>query len=409
MNYSLFQATGVELEYMIVSQDNGCVLPLASQLLPVKEGTPPATDLDDRNMGCGIHASNELAAHVIEIKTCPPVTDLTKSTAPIMQAVSLLNKELSSQGACLCPSGMHPFMNPAVEGTLWPHGCGDIYQTYNHIFGCHGHGWLNLQSAHLNFPFSSDEEFGLLHAAIIILLPVLPALTASTPYCEGKTTGVLNSRLSIYAENQRICPEIAGQIVPEPALTQAEYEREILQPAYRAIAPYDKEGLLQEEWLNSRGAIARFDRGAIEIRVLDIQECPRMDISIACLIRNSLIALTRLGMEELVKLIKSDSHQNRVEQYKAVVQQGLNASLQQSSLQRLCGNASTVAEWWNSWVSQLQLPEFIEDEIQFILRNGSLAERMLQFSGQQPKREELIDLVRKLSRHLAENTRFAPV
>jgi hypothetical protein len=33
--------------------------------------------------------------------------------------------------------------------------------------------------------------------------------------------------------------------------------------------------------LNSRGAIARFDRGAIEIRLVDIQECPDADIAIA--------------------------------------------------------------------------------------------------------------------------------
>ncbi|HAL85576.1 MAG TPA: hypothetical protein DCM31_01010, partial [Deferribacteraceae bacterium] len=36
---------------------------------------------------------------------------------------------------------------------------------------------------------------------------------------------------------------------------------------YRDIAPYDPECILQEEWLNSRGAIARFDRKAIEIRL----------------------------------------------------------------------------------------------------------------------------------------------
>jgi hypothetical protein len=37
---------------------------------------------------------------------------------------------------------------------------------------------------------------------------------------------------------------------------------------------------LQEEWLNSRGAIARFERQTIEIRVLDVQECPRADLAI---------------------------------------------------------------------------------------------------------------------------------
>jgi hypothetical protein len=37
---------------------------------------------------------------------------------------------------------------------------------------------------------------------------------------------------------------------------------------------------LQHEWLNARGAIARFSRNTIEIRVLDVQECPRADLAI---------------------------------------------------------------------------------------------------------------------------------
>jgi hypothetical protein len=32
--------------------------------------------------------------------------------------------------------------------------------------------------------------------------------------------------------------------------------------------------VLRHEWVNARGAIARFDRSAIEIRVLDVAECP---------------------------------------------------------------------------------------------------------------------------------------
>lgn len=47
------------------------------------------------------------------------------------------------------------------------------------------------------------------------------------------------------------------------------------------IAPYDPEHLLNHFFLNSRGAIARFDRGAVEIRLVDIQECPDADIAIA--------------------------------------------------------------------------------------------------------------------------------
>jgi len=39
--------------------------------------------------------------------------------------------------------------------------------------------------------------------------------------------------------------------------------------------------VLQNEWLNSRGAIARFERDTIEIRVLDSQETPAAELAIA--------------------------------------------------------------------------------------------------------------------------------
>jgi hypothetical protein len=48
---------------------------------------------------------------------------------------------------------------------------------------------------------------------------------------------------------------------------------------------------LQYEWLNSRGAIARFERNTIEIRLLDIQECPLADISILFFISEIIRAL----------------------------------------------------------------------------------------------------------------------
>ncbi|MFM8220762.1 MAG: glutamate-cysteine ligase family protein, partial [Planctomycetaceae bacterium] len=145
---------------------------------------------------------------------------------------------------------------------------------------CQGHGWSNLQSVHLNLPFHGPEEFGRLHAAIRLVLPLLPALTASSPVVEDEVTGLMDNRLEYYRLNSRKIPEVAGRVIPEAVFTPDDYAREILQPLYAAIAPHDPAGVLQHEWLNARGAIARFERGAIEIRVMDVQECPLADLSI---------------------------------------------------------------------------------------------------------------------------------
>jgi hypothetical protein len=193
------------------------------------------------------------------------------------------------------PTGMHPWLDPdSPEGEtkLWPHDGGEIYAAYDRIFGTRGHGWSNLQATHLNLPFDGDDEFGRLHAGIRLLLPILPALAASTPIVEGRVTGLLDSRLEAYRTNSRRFASITGRVVPEPVYDRASYEAEILEPIYRDLAPLDPDGLLRDEFSNARGAIARFGRGSIEIRVLDTQEAPRMDLAVVAAAVGALKLLT---------------------------------------------------------------------------------------------------------------------
>lgn len=410
MSYSLFQATGVELEYMIVSTADGRIMPLADKLLPqAAKGGDAADELDARPVGDGLAISNELAAHVIELKTEPPSSDLSLLPKPMQAAITKINQTLAPYNARLCPGGMHPLMHPG-QGELWPYGCRDIYNAYDRIFNCSGHGWVNLQSTHLNFPFAGDDEFGLLHGAIILLLPVLHALSAASPFCEGLASGYVNTRMLIYAGNQRRCPQIAGDIIPGTAYTRNEYQQTILNPVYQAIAPHDPDGILQYEWLNSRGAIARFDRGAIEIRTLDNQECPLMDLAIADLIKRSLQFLTSEGIARLKSLLELDSHKDRVDQYQAGVRLGQKADLKLRALRVLTGSPldSSVGGWWQLWLEEMQRntsqPDVFTDAIQYILEHGTLAERMLAVAGQTPTPDRLQALIQQLATCLADGT-----
>jgi hypothetical protein len=70
---------------------------------------------------------------------------------------------------------------------------------------------------------------------------------------------------------------------------------------YADVSPFDPEGLLQDEFLNSRGAIPRFGRGSIEIRVIDVQESPVADLALAALAVGSLRLLTEERLSPLPK------------------------------------------------------------------------------------------------------------
>lgn len=285
----LFEGFGIELEYMLVDRESLDVRPIADQLLR-HEAKEQVGDFVTGQLGW----SNELVLHVIELKTNGPAPQLEGLAALFQQDIDRINRTLALWDARLLPTAMHPWMDPHREKRLWPHDNGEIYAAFDRIFDCSGHGWANLQSMHLNLPFAGDEQFGRLHAAIRLALPLFPALAASSPLADGGITGLLDTRLSVYRTNCRRIPSLTGMVVPEPIYTPRAYREELLARLYADIAPHDPQGLLQEEWLNARGAIARFDRDAIEIRVLDVQECPQADLAIA----QAIVAVLQALVEE---------------------------------------------------------------------------------------------------------------
>ena len=405
----LFQKFGLELEYMLVRDDTLDVAPIADSIL--QQATGRITNEVKR----GIMAwSNELALHVIEIKNSKPVSDLPMLAEKLQKEVEEIGLVAASQGATLLPTAMHPWMDPHNETRLWPHGSKEIYNTYNRIFNCQGHGWANVQSTHLNLGFDTDEEFGRLHAAIRLLLPILPAIAASSPAADGALTGWLDTRLDYYRNNQKLIPSITGQVIPEPVFSEAAYEQEIYQRLRRDIAPFDPAGVLEAEWLNSRGAIARFDRNAIEIRVLDIQECPLVDVSLAVLICAVLKGLTAgrwSGLEEQ----KAAETWGLAEIFADTVRDGEEAEINDSrylSLFGLGGNAAmTAGELWQKLAADCT-PELaeaghgIQQTVSSILAHGPLSRRIIRALGAKPNRERFREVYRELEKCLAQGRLF---
>ncbi len=282
----LFQAYGIELEYMIVDDTTLNVKPIADVLLRDSSGEV----LGELEKG-DICWSNELVSHVVELKTNGPTKDLGSAKESFVANIREINEQLKKANARLMPSAAHPWMKPAEDTVLWPYDSGDIYRIYDRIFGCKGHGWSNLQSTHINLPFYDDEEFAKLHTAIRFILPIIPTLSASSPILGEKFTGFMDKRLFYYEKNQSKIPAITGMVIPEKVVTMHGYQKQIYDRIAKAIKPHDPDNMLQPVWLNSRGAIARFDRGSIEIRIVDIQECASADLAIVFFISHLLKVL----------------------------------------------------------------------------------------------------------------------
>ncbi|MEZ4655780.1 MAG: glutamate-cysteine ligase family protein [Candidatus Eisenbacteria bacterium] len=377
----LFEGFGIELEYMVVARDSLSIAPIADRILEAVTGE--FTDFEDGEIAW----SNELVLHVIELKTNGPAGRLAPLPKLFQADVRRINGILEPLGARLMPTAMHPWMDPATETRLWPHDYSPVYEAFDRIFGCSGHGWSNLQSTHLNLPFGNDEEFGRLHAAIRVVLPILPALAASSPVFEGRASGILDNRLEFYRNNSRRVPAVAGQVIPERADTRQAYEQEILERVYEGLAPFDPDGILRYEWSNARGAIARFDRDAIEIRVLDIQECPWADLAVVAAIVSVLRGLIdeRWGWLDTVRKWPGDP---LAALFRTTLRDAEASRIDDAGFLRLFGfpgTSATAGELWSHLVHQTLLSapdgEVWREPLELILEQGPLARRILRRLG----------------------------
>ncbi len=405
----LFAATGVELEYMIVDTESLDVKPVSDELLKAVAG-----DYEQEVEFGNIAWSNELALHVIELKTLDPVTSLSGLADTFQSHVDRIQALLKPLHAMLLPTAMHPWMDPHRELRLWPHGSDVIYNTFNRIFDCRGHGWANLQSTHVNLPFGDDEEFGRLHAAMRLVLPILPGLAASSPLMDGRPSGRLDTRLDVYRHNANRVPAVAGKVIPEALFTRADYEGLLLQRIYDDLEPLDPEGVLRHEWVNARGCIARFDRMAIEIRVIDAQECPKADVAMAAAATGVVRALVserwssygsqQLWDAERLAVILTD-----------VAGQGDTALIHDEAFLRMFGwngpAPVSVGDLWRHLLSDggsEGVPDDALATVQAIVEHGCLARRIMTATGPAPDKERLLAVYRQLAQCLVDGELFEP-
>ncbi len=406
--YHLFQGFGIELEYMIVDKDTLAVKPITDELLKHQLGEY-GSDFEN-----GIVTwSNELVLHVVELKSTKPELNFNALENGFAENVRLINAILDKHHAMLMPSAAHPLMNPLKETKLWPHDSNEVYEIYNKIFDCRGHGWSNLQSTHLNLPFYDDEEFAKLHAAVRIVLPLLPALCASSPILDATLSGFLDTRLNFYKTNQARIPSITGKVVPEAIFSKRNYVNTIYEKIKADIAPFDHEQILNPIWVNSRGAIPRFDRGSIEIRIMDIQECPTADMAIITLVIETIKALCAekfISLEEQMKW-KTEPLVQLLDKAIATGPKAVFDNAEYLNIFGITASQTTARQVWETVLSKLITKGSLEKwtpELLVILKEGTLAERIIKSLNGNTSIDSIRKVYRQLCGCLAQNKMFLP-
>lgn len=406
----LFGAFGVELEYMIVDADTLDVRPVADELFrAVTKGAEDVGEVEPDGPQGPVSWSNELVLHVLEIKTQRPARSLDGLAADFQRHVDIANAALASMHCRLLPTGAHPWMNPLTDTKLWPHEYTEVYKAYDAIFNCQGHGWSNLQSTHLNLPFGNDDEFGRLHAALRLVLPLVPAIAASSPILEGRWSPVADQRLEFYRTNSKRVPLMAAKVIPEPVFTREGYERDILGRLYDQLAPLDPKGVLRHEFANARGAMARFDRGAIELRLLDIQECPTADMAVVRLVTELVRAHVQerwMPYEQQKKVAVEPLHDVLLE----TIRTAERTRIRERALldaHGVSGSLVWAGDLWKRLAEQV-MPQGHEDTLvmERLLNAGTLSSRIGKAIKRYPTRAELREVYRELAESLGTGALF---
>jgi hypothetical protein len=202
--------------------------------------------------------------------------------------------------------------------------------------------------------------------------------------------------------------------VPEAVFTPDEYQQQILARIYADLAVLDPEGVLAHEWVNARGAIARFERMAIEIRTIDLQECPSADLAVAELIVETLRALVLEGTVAYADQQRFDTELLAAYHQKSV-EQGGNADWPDAaylSALGLAGKRRSVAEVWADLIDRVLVRTAATKErdraLEVIVQHGNLSARILRALAGSTERQHLQAVYQRLSTCLAQGRMFEP-
>lgn len=341
----------------------------------------------------------ELQLHVMEIRPNAPFRSPENFEETMQEAVLALLDFLDRKyKACLLGAGMHPLLELEDTG-IWPHRHRQIYEAYSKVFNLRRHGWLNIQSFQLNLPYSNEQNGILLHNVLANVCAYLPAIAASSPIYEGKFGKDDDNRLNFYMLNQKEVPSVTGDVVPEYASSFSEYRKEIIGKYSSDIARKGADKLiLNKDWVNSRGAIFRFDRRAVEIRVMDEQECVRSDVALSCFIR----ALARGLLEREAELLP---HEVLVKDFNSIVAHGLNAKTLHPSghtARQVCQHLLRIAQ-----ESALEEEKKYLSIVQKRIQCGNLSEIIRERVGKKVQKtdfeEAVVNVYSQLTKRLMDN------
>lgn len=373
--------------------------------------------VEERGRLAGLKASGD-GTLVWEAAAYPHQIRL-RSTVPLRPGIALARRaqrtvrdaiRVLGNDVALLPGGGHPLLLRSDLQALARDGAfaGSTVQGVSSPEVPTLQGTCNVPGFQLRLPFANDQVFSKLHAALRLLLPILPALTAGSPYREGRWAGAMDSRCDELLRAWDAVPDVTGHWIPEAVFDQEGYDREVLAPMARALARLpEPAGPFDVEALNNRAAVPFFDEGLLEVRCCGTQEHPGMDVAITEFMLAVLRALMH-GRWVSTYLQRAWSPNDLLAIHLQCVQEGGQAILANRDYLLMFGllkqEQMSAARLWQHLFVELygDLSDFCQQTVGAMLEQGCLAHRMVQVAGKDPTKEQMAALVRSMCAHLKE-------
>jgi carboxylate-amine ligase len=253
---------GVEIELAVLQPDT---LDLAPRSLDALRALPQSV----RDSG---HSGSELLLNSIELRTavCQDIAAVRRDLAATLSA---LQQTQAAAGVRYCGLGMHPYARwheQQITPLARPRQIGCELQALAQrasVFGLHVHVGIG-----------TGQGAVALMNAIVPALPMLLALSANSPFCEGRDSGLMSMRRQILASLPR-----TG--LPQPVASWAQWIELVQQlRAGGHVASF------RDLWWDVR---VNPLYGTLEVRVCDMPSTLDEVIALAALVQAIVVALER--------------------------------------------------------------------------------------------------------------------
>ncbi|MBM3176726.1 MAG: hypothetical protein FJZ78_01850 [Bacteroidetes bacterium] len=349
----------------------------------------------------------------------PGIIRLTANTARqninyldygLAETVVAINTKLAAHKMCLMPGSMHPLSKSSELAGFMP--ANPSEEAMAKLFTPSGHGWLNRAGCDVRLSFLDDDEFSRLHAAARIILPIVPALTASSPVFEGMRTGLRSNSWKNFIDRYSKFPDLQAGEIPEPVFSEKKYEETILDPIRKMVASKGLGEVLSAEVINARAVTADFKSKEIVIQSTESQECPAAQMAVSRLIMEAIRAMANeqwVTHEQQMRAVTSNLAGLIIESAEG----GMGAEVFSSEYLSFFGmdDTKTIREVWRHIFETLSLnPEKplarYEQELSVILQQGSLSDRVLTVLGENPQQDQVLSVYKNLCDCLNQNRLF---